>query len=154
LTGGEAIALRSERFGNYEIPADRVLTFPDGIIGFREARRFALLESSRPESPFRCLVSLDVPELGFVVCEPAALWPGYAADIPLPEGANSAEVAVLAVVTVPKDPREMTANLLAPIVVDCRTRQGCQLVLDSGRYSTRHALLPITPAPATAPTKD
>ena len=152
LTSGGPIALRSERFGHYEIPADRVLTFPDGLIGFREARRFALLESTRPESPFRCLVSLDVPELGFVVCDPVRLWPGYGADLPTPEGAVE-DWAVLAIVTVPGKAQEMTANLMAPLVVDCRSRTGRQVVLDTGRYSTRHTLLPAAgpPAPTTEP---
>jgi flagellar assembly factor FliW len=150
---GDPVRFRSERFGHYEIPADRVLRFPDGLIGFREARRFALLESSRPESPFRCLVSLDVPELGFVVCEPMVLWPGYGADLPVPDGGTAADLAVLAIVSVPKNPQEMTANLMAPIVIDCRTRTGCQIVLDTGRYSTRHALLPATP-PGGTPAKE
>jgi flagellar assembly factor FliW len=45
-------------------------------------------------------------------------------------------------VTIPKNPLEMTANLMAPLVVDCRSRVGRQLVLDTGRFSTRHPLLP------------
>jgi flagellar assembly factor FliW len=130
------------------VPADRVLTFPDGLVGLPAARRFALLESGRAGSPFRCLVSLDVPELGFVVCEPTALWPGYGADLPVPPGASPEDVAVLAIVTVPRNPGEMTANLMAPLVIDCRARTGCQLVLDTGRYSTRHALLGAPSAPA------
>jgi flagellar assembly factor FliW len=138
---GETVSLRSQRFGDFEIPADRVLEFPDGLIGFPTARRFALLESTRPESPFRCLVSLDVPDLGFVVCEPASLWPGYGADLPTPAGWHAEDVAIMAIVTVPANPQEMTANLMAPIIVDCRSRTGCQLVLDTGRYSTRHTLI-------------
>ena len=133
--------LRSQRFGDYDIPATRVLSFADGLVGFRDARRFALLDSNRPESPFRCLVSLDVPELGFVVCDPTRLWPGYAADLPPPASGRLEDQAVLAIVTIPQDPGQMTANLMAPLVVDCTTRTGCQVILDNGRYSTRHPLL-------------
>lgn len=141
VANAASVALRSARFGDYEVPADRVLSFPDGLVGFRDARRFALLDSNRPESPFRCLVCLDFPELGFVVCDPTRLWAGYAADLPLPEDARVEDQAVLAIVTVPPDPTAMTVNLLAPLVVDCTTRVGRQLVLDTGRYSTRHSLL-------------
>jgi flagellar assembly factor FliW len=137
----QTVPLQSRRFGSYDVPAERVLVFPDGLIGFADARRFVLLDSSRPDSPFRCLVCLDFPELGFVVCDPVRLWPGYAADLPPPDGGRAEERAVLAIVTVPHDPREMTANLMAPLVFDCTTRAGRQIVLDGDRYSTRHLLL-------------
>jgi flagellar assembly factor FliW len=128
------------------VPVERVLNFPDGLVGFREAHRFALLESSRAGSPFSCLVSLDFPELGFVVCDPIQLWPGYGADLPpLAEG-RVEDRAALAIVTVPGNAHEMTANLMAPLVVDCRSRTGRQVVLDTGRYSTRHTLLAAAPA--------
>jgi flagellar assembly factor FliW len=144
----ETIALHTERFGDFEVPADRVLQFPEGLIGFRDARRFVLLEPTRPGSPFRCLVSLDVPELSFVVCDPTALWPGYAADLPLPASGAAEDQAALAIVTVPQNATEMTANLMAPLVLDSRTRTGRQMVLDSGRYSTRHHLLPQGDTPS------
>ena len=135
------VPLDSRRFGRFEIPADRVLLFPEGLVGFPEAQRFALLEPSRTGSPFRWLVCLDFPELGFVVCDPTALWPGYAADLALPAGCRPEDLGVLAIVTVPTNPSETTANLMAPLVLDCRTRLGQQLVLDTGRYSTRHPVL-------------
>ena len=140
-TTDETVAFRSRRFGNYMVAAERVVHFAEGLIGFPAARRFVLLEPECPDSPFRCLVCLDTPELGFVVCEPRALWPGYATDLPLPAAAEAGDVAVLAIVTVPVDPRQMTANLLAPLVIDSRTRSGQQVVLDTGRYSTRHPIL-------------
>jgi flagellar assembly factor FliW len=138
---GQTVAVVSRRFGAYEVPADRVLHFPEGLIGFPGARRFALLDSTRPGSPFRRLLCLDDPELGFVVCDPASLWPGYAAALPPYEG-GAENLAVLALVTIPQKPMEMTANLMAPLVVDPRTRVGRQLVLDTGRLSTRHPILP------------
>jgi flagellar assembly factor FliW len=127
------------------VPAERVLHFPDGLIGFPTARRFVLLDSPRPESPFRCLVCVDLPEVGFIVCDPVRLWPGYGAEVPLPAEGRSQDLAVLAIVTIPGDPREMTANLLAPLVVDSCSRVGQQVVLDTGRYGTRHPLL-VPPA--------
>jgi len=142
LTTGDTISLHSQRFGHHEVPQERVLAFAEGLIGFPDAQRLVLLEPPRAGSPFRCLVCLDVPELGFVVCDPTVLWPGYAEDVPTPGGCAREDTAVLAIVTVPQSPQEMTADLMAPLVVDCRTRTGRQVVLDSGRYSTRHHLLP------------
>jgi flagellar assembly factor FliW len=69
------------------------------------------------------------------------LRPGYASELPVPEHAQREDVAVLAIVTVPANALEMTVNLMAPLLVDCRTRTGRQLVIDTGRYSTRHPIL-------------
>ena len=124
------------------LPADRILEFPDGLIGFPGAHRFALLESSRPGSPFRCLACVDQPEIRFVVCDPTMFGPGYLAAVPLPADVPREDAAMLVIVTVPADGRDMTANLMAPLVVDCRSRRGRQLVLEGGPYSTRHPLLP------------
>ena len=112
----------------------QVLSFPEGLIGFRDARRFVLLETGRAASPFRRLVALDVTDLSFVVCDPRRLWAGYGASLP----AEDATRDVLVIVTVPGEERELTANLLAPIVIDRATGIGRQLVLDTGCYSTRH----------------
>jgi len=142
----ETVVIRSKRFGDYEVPADRVLVFRDGLIGFPHAQRFVLLEPTRPGTPFRYLLCVDLPELGFVVCDARALSPLAARDVPLPADTRPEDVAILAIVTVPADPRGMTANLMAPLVVDSRTNAGRQLVLDTGSHPLRYPIL----APATA----
>ena len=114
----------------------QVLSFPQGLIGFRDARRFVLLESGRSASPFRRLVALDVPDLSFIVCDPRRFWPGYETGLPPDDGDHE----VLVIVTAPGAARDLTANLMAPLVLDVRSGVGRQLVLDTGRYSTRHPL--------------
>jgi len=59
-------------------------------------------------------------------------------------GANGSvgDLAALAIVTVPQNANDMTANLMAPLLLDSRTRTGRQTCMDTGRYSTRHHLLP------------
>ncbi len=141
------VAVSSRRFGDYTFALDRVLHFPEGLIGFPAARRFALLESARPGGLFHVLHCLDLPELGFVVCDPGLFWSGYTADLPRPDDLASEDMAVLAIVTVPQNPVEMTANLMAPLLINLRTRIGVQIVLDTGRYSTRHPVLPPAQQP-------
>src|SRR5581483_9863039 len=97
----ETVVIRSKRFGDYEVPADRVLVFRDGLIGFPHAQRFVLLEPTRPGTPFRYLLCVDLPELGFVVCDARALSPLAARDVPLPADTRPEDVAILAIVTVP-----------------------------------------------------
>jgi len=122
-----------------DVPEDRLIELPDGLVGMPHARRFALVEPTQPGSPFHYLVSVDVPGLGFLVCDPCRFWPGYVSEVSAPAGMEG-EVAVLAIMTMGADGREMTANLMAPLVIDLRSRRGTQLVLDTGRFAPRHPL--------------
>jgi flagellar assembly factor FliW len=141
-TVAETVVIRSQRFGEYEVRADRIITFRDGLIGFPLAQRFVLLEASRAGSPFRYLLCVDLPELGFVVCDATVLSPGFLEHIPLLPDTKREDVAVLAIVTVSAEPRAMTANLLAPLVVDSRTAAGRQVVLDTGCHPLRFPIFP------------
>jgi len=72
--------LHSERFGDFEVP--RIASsIPGGADRLPGGAALRAARADAPGSPFRCLVSLDVVELSFVVCDPIALWPGYAADL-------------------------------------------------------------------------
>jgi flagellar assembly factor FliW len=130
----EVIHVRSSRFGELEVPADRVLHFPQGLIGFPKARRFVILDH-RPGSPFKWMLCLEQPDLAFAVAEPAKMVPDYEAPLALAArtlGTDPADVALFVIVTIPPDPTAMTVNLMAPVVVDVRTRRSRQLVLEDG----------------------
>jgi flagellar assembly factor FliW len=152
VTTSAAVTLRSRRFGTYDVPADRVVELADGLVGLPHLRRFALLEPAQDGSPFRYLVSFDEPEIGFLVCDPEAFFPGYALRLPRSAGVGP-ESAVLTIVTVPAEARRMTANLMAPLVIDGTTRSGRQIVLESGGWSTRHPLLAGTESAPSAETR-
>lgn len=131
----DVIHVRSSRFGELEVPADRVLHFPQGLIGFPKARRFVILDH-RPGSPFKWMLCLEQPDLAFAVAEPAKMVPDYQAPLAVAArtlGTDPADVALFVIVTIPPDPTAMTVNLMAPVVVDVRTRTSRQLVLEDGR---------------------
>jgi flagellar assembly factor FliW len=43
------------------------------------------------------------------------------------------------------DPLAVTANLLGPLVINSRSKLGCQLVLENAEYSVRHLVYSETP---------
>lgn len=149
----DMIHVRSSRFGALDVPADRVLHFPQGLIGFPKARRFVILDH-RPGSPFKWMLCLDQPDIAFAVVEPARMVPDYQA--PLEQAAralatDTADVALFVIVTIPSDPTAMTVNLMAPVVVDVRTRVSRQLVLEDGRYDPSYRVCQV-PQPMAAGT--
>ncbi len=146
----DVVHISSRRFGDFEVPTDRVLHFAQGLIGFPKARRFVILDH-RPGSPFKWMLCLEQPEVAFAVVEPARMVPDYTAPLALAArtlGIDPADVALFVIVTIPSDPLAMTVNLMAPVVVDVRTRKSVQMVLEDGRYDPSY--LVCAPRPAAA----
>ena len=138
----ETLRVVSQRFGTFDVPADTLLHFAQGLIGFPDDHRFVILEH-RPGSPFKWMLSLDDPELGFAIASPTELVAGY--EPPLALAARvldvaESDIALFVIVTIPSDPRAMTVNLMAPVVVDMRTRSARQVVLEGSKLDPRHQL--------------
>ena len=136
--------VHTARFGTLTVDENQIIRFTKGILGFEGIERYVLLPHGE-ESPFMFLQAVDVPELAFVVTDPTRFVPGYqvkvyADDLEGIEYAESDEVSILAIVRVPPDPREMTANLLAPLVINMRNRLAKQVVQQDSSYSVRHRI--------------
>jgi flagellar assembly factor FliW len=136
--------VESQQLGTLEIPEDAAIRFPQGILGFPKDRTFCLLEV-KPGSRFQLLQSTEDSNLAFVVIDPLTVDPGYplAAVRELAAQAGLApdeQIGVAAIVTVAPPPARPTVNLMAPLALGLRTRQGLQVVLHAGQYQVRHAL--------------
>jgi flagellar assembly factor FliW len=114
------------------------------MIGFMGLTRFILFRH-KEGSPFLWLQSLEDGELAFVLMDPLLLVSDYDLNI-TPEdtallGIETPDhsVQAWAVVNIGRqDPPEITANLLAPLVINPRTRLGKQIVLFESPYAIRH----------------
>ena len=128
------------------------LKFPNGILGFDQAKEFTL-HAAAPGSPYLWLELASQPGQGFVVVAPASCAPGYAPDISQPDveflGLNSADDAfVLNIVTLRAN-GEATANLRAPLVLNRNTLVGKQCVpANVSTFSIQHPILPLAAAAA------
>ena len=144
----EIVSRRFEttRFGTIDVDLDLVIQLSEGIIGFESCRDYVVVRHD-DKSAFRWLQSLQEPGVAFPVVEPFTFRPDYAPTISDTDarmlGLNADTPTLLfVVVSVPgNDPRAMTANLLAPIVINALTRQGKQVIVQDEGYSTRHNLV-------------
>lgn len=138
------------RFGSMDVDDGRVITFPSGLIGFLNARSFVLLERGEG-SMIAWLQSVDTPTLAFPVI-PAEM---FGEDYPTPSVRDLAresripetDLSVFVIVAA-KPGGGLTANLLAPLIIDAESRRGAQVVLDPNRYAVS---MPIQYSAATAP---
>lgn len=125
-----------------EIP---LLEMVEPLLGFPERDRFALIRLD-DEGVVCALRSVDEPDLRFVVVPPTAFFPDYAPEIDDETadalGATTAEdLLVLVMVNTADSAERATANLLAPVVVNHRTRRAAQVVLHDDRLSLRTPLV-------------
>lgn len=125
-----------------EIDEKDVLTFPEGLVGFEEYKRYGLY-SVAEEEPFFRLQYLKAEEVGFVVVDPLLIMPDYDFEVDNDTiellGIETPEsLQLFSIVTVHSDFRRMTANLLAPILVNRDNRMARQIVLQDTPYTTRH----------------
>lgn len=119
----ETIDIATLRFGILRLPAEELLEFPEGIPGFEEQTRWVLLPV---REGLGWLQAVDLPSLAFLVVAPERVVPGAWADAP----------GSWAIVTLGATPAEATANLLAPIRIDPRTRQGHQAIHPEAGFGT------------------
>lgn len=150
---GETISIETSRFGAIEVDAQAVLHF-NGLPGFANAKRFAVMDHSETES-FSWLVSLDEPDLAFVIANPWHFFPGYDPAV-APKHLKGLEIEdpshLEIVVIATFQGRKMSLNLSAPLLINRDSRRAAQVILDDPRYSTREevpALESTDKAPAT-----
>lgn len=129
-------------------PADHdsppLITFPSGFPGFSAARTWTLDQLDETGTVF-ALRNVEDPTLRFIVVPPGRFFPGYAPAI---DEAASAEIGldgtddalILVVITPGERVEESTGNLLAPVVVNARTRVGAQVVLSGSDHPLRALL--------------
>jgi flagellar assembly factor FliW len=141
------ITVQSQALGVVEVDPERVITACEPLAGFPECSAYALIDHARadgtPNPSVAWLQALERPFQAFVVTDPWSVFPEYAPEIADADAAQLElgafeDARVLAIVTVPPNPSDITVNLRAPIVVNAARRIAKQVVLLNDEYHTRH----------------
>ncbi len=115
-----------------EIPT---LEFENGLPGFPDVQKFALIHTELAQEPFSIMRCLDADDLEFVVTPPALFFPEYEPVIDDSTvsrlGIESADdVLLLSILTIGDSAAEITANLMAPVVINTKNRKAAQTILN------------------------
>jgi len=118
--------IKTSRFGILEIDENKIITLKKGILGFPDAKKFAIFPHSS-KSPFYWMQSTEDETLAFVVIHPSVFCADYSFDIPDNvleelEIKTREQVELFVIVTVHKPASEgenvrVSANLLGPVVI-------------------------------------
>ena len=140
-----AILVECKHLGPVQVGKDQVFTFAAGLPGFPGFRCYAVISHPRV-APFLWLQSLEDPGLALVVAEPESLGVDSgitAAALKDLAGESPGDLMVLAILTLPPGrPLETTANLTGPLLLNFKTRQGRQAILEDSQPSQKHRVLP------------
>jgi len=136
--------IKSRVFGDIEVSEKQRIQFPDGILGFEFIKEYYLLDMG--ESPFYSLQATGEAEIAFILIQPETFMKDYRlllskADLELLGVEEKEELLDFAIVTVPENPAEMTANLQGPIVINRKTRVARQVISLHEEYCTKHPIL-------------
>ncbi|MQY77253.1 MAG: flagellar assembly protein FliW [Spirochaeta sp.] len=131
-------------YGAIEVDNRQKISFPYGILGFENLKSYLLLDAV--QQPFYWLQSLDVVEVAFVLINPRIFLPDYSLDVPREEleeiGIESEDdILDFAIVTVPDNPANMTANLQGPIIINKLSRVGRQSISNNDKWQVRHLIM-------------
>lgn len=140
------ISVDTKAYGPVELDERQKISFPSGIFGFDSLREFVLLDAR--QRPFYWLQSLEVREVAFVLIDPEIIHPDYDGNIDPADyesldlnGADDERLLQFAIVTIPEERQEMTANLQGPLLINRETRIGRQCITRDERWNVRHNIL-------------
>jgi len=129
----------------YEEESVNPIWIPHGLIGFPGLTRYRL-HTQGEEDPFLLLQSEEKEQIRFSLIDPMVLRPDYEVRLSADhleelEIETRADVSIYAIVTVPDDPRRMTANFRAPLVINRQTGVALQVILDDENLPVRATLV-------------
>jgi flagellar assembly factor FliW len=144
--GADMLTVSTTRFGDILIEEDRVIHFPEGLLGFPDQKAF-IIQQHKPDSSFYWLQSIELPYLAFVIINPFLGEKDYLKELPPSDqgyfsGIEDGCTLALALVTIkPESVPPLTMNLVGPVIINLENRTGRQVVLSTTRYTCRHPLV-------------
>jgi len=132
--------LFTKHFGDIEIDENDILDFSDGLPGFPDDRQFLLIAN---EEPFCWLQSVSDGDNAFILVDAFKVMPDYDPQVDEAEfeslgGYNEDDFLLLNIVVLPENVKDMTVNLLAPVVINTAAKKGKQVVAKNEGYGVKH----------------
>ncbi len=123
------ISFQTQRFGSLDVEEDKIIHFPNGLLGFEEIKRYVLIDYK--DTFLKWLQAVDNPDVAFIVAEPKIFLSDYSLELDFATRhclklKNDDDLAVLVIVRVDGD--KVIANLNGPLVMNSSLKVGMQAV--------------------------
>lgn len=136
-------------FGEITVDEDKIITFPQGIIGFPDLTKFALIhDSEKGNETIHWLQSLQETAFAMPVVDPLLIRDNYNPEVEdelLKQlgTLHQDDMLVLVTVTVPKDLTKMSVNLKGPIIINSAERKAVQVIVEGNDYQVKYPIYEI-----------
>ena len=129
------MVIKTRIFGEVTVDDEKMINFPNGIVGFPELTDFALIHDAEKgnQGGIRWLQSVQEPNFAMPVVDPLVIRTDYNPSVEdelLKVIGEGDDLLVLVTITVPTDLKKMSINLKAPLVVNVETRKAVQVILE------------------------
>lgn len=137
--------IHTSRFGLIKYSPQDLLHFPDGLLGFQDLTDYLLIPLEGNPA-FSWLQSVQEGQIAFLITDPFLFFSDYQVELSETVKQELAitkreQVVLYVIVTIPASGvKDMTANLVGPLVINRENRQGVQYVLGGNQYHTKHRL--------------
>lgn len=134
--------IKTRFFGEIDIDEKSIINFREGLPGFEEHKEFAILDIEDNKN-LKCLQSLLEPGICLLMISPWEYVPDYEVqlsddEIDFLQIQMEEDVAVYNIIKVTDN--KVTANLLAPIVINVKSNNAKQIILSDNKYSIRQEI--------------
>ncbi len=127
----------TKNFGNIEIDEKNIISFESPLSGFPKSSKYTII-SQDDDQLFFWLQSLDESDVCLCMMDIFKVMPEYNPEVAefklmaLSDGnVNLEEIKTYNIVVIPDDIKNMTANLLAPIIINNQTNKGAQIITNN-----------------------
>lgn len=136
---------KTRLFGEITIADEKLIIFPEGIVGFPFLKTFALIHDAEDEkAPIMWLQSMEEPGFAMPVIEPNLVMDNYNPTVndefltPVGELAPD-QIYSLVTITVPPEIEKMSVNLKAPIVINMANNKAVQIIVEDD-FKVKHPI--------------
>lgn len=135
----------SKIHGEIHYSEENKVTLNSSMLGFNGLLRYILVDLKEYE-PFKLFQSLEDDGVGFIVVSPFEFYDEYEFKIDdeiMKELSieKMQDVSVFTTVTLNSDPKKITTNLKAPIIINNLNKLAKQIILDMTKYNIKHPLI-------------
>lgn len=121
--------INTYQFGEIEFDDELIITFPEGIFGFEHLKKYLLVYPK--DDLFHWLNSIEEPDIAFPLMGLRLI------DDKFPQDKRH---EAFGIVTLNKDPLQVTVNLKAPVFINQDDKTGYQKILDIDKYPVNYNL--------------
>lgn len=144
--------VKTKFFGEIDLPEEKIVTLERGLIGLEQYKKYTILyDCEKEEANISWFQSLEEPTLALPVIKPWLVKEDYnpvVEDELLTDLGDLTEenLIILLTMTVPEDIKQMSVNLMAPIIINADTRKGVQIVVENADYEVKYKIYDILQA--------